>query len=111
MGFTKICTLDDIWEGDMESYEVDGHEILVIVLDGGKVIATQAVCPHQNSELVEGKLEGKILTCRMHEWQFDVETGKGVNPENAAIAQYPVKVDGDDILVDLAGAQPLFCEP
>ncbi len=53
MGFTKICSLDDIWEGDMESYEVDGHEILVIVLDGGKVIATQAVCPHQNSELVE----------------------------------------------------------
>ncbi len=111
MGFTKICSLDDIWEGDMESYEVDGHEILVIVLDGGKVIATQAVCPHQNSELVEGELGGKVLTCRMHRWQFDVETGKGVNPENAAIAQYPVKVDGDDILVDLAGAEPIFCEP
>jgi len=108
--FVKVCTLDDVWEGDMDSFEVNGIEVLIIVLEGGKVVATQSVCPHQSVELVEGEFDGsKVLTCRQHLWQFDVCTGKGINPEHAAIAMYPVKVEGDDILVDLRGAEPIFC--
>ncbi len=111
MSYTKVCTLDDVWEGDMEAFEVDGHEVLIIVADGGKVVATQTICPHQNVELVEGNLDGKVLTCRQHLWQFDVETGKGINPGHAEIAMYPVKVEGEDILVDFTNAEPIFCEP
>ncbi len=111
MSFTKVCTLDDVWEGDMESFEVDGNEILIVVMDGGKVIATQAVCPHQNFDLVEGDLKGKVLTCRQHLWQFDVETGKGINPDHAEIAMYPVKVENDEIFVDVTNAKPIFCQP
>jgi len=109
--FTKVCTLDDVWEGDMDRFEVDGTEVLIIVLDGGRVVATQAVCPHQAMQLVEGELDGKVLTCKHHLWKFDVTTGKGVNPEHAAIAMYPVRVENDDIYVDLTDAEPLFCEP
>lgn len=110
--FTKVCTLDDVWEGDMDSFEVDGVEVLIIVLDGGDVIATQSICPHQRVELAEGEFDGKkVLTCKQHLWQFDVRTGAGINPVHAAIAMYPVKVEGDDILVDLHGAKPIYCEP
>lgn len=110
--YTKVCTLDDVWEGDMDSFEVEGVEVLIMVLDGGRVVATQAICPHQQVELVEGEFDGsKVLTCKQHLWKFDVTTGKGINPEHAAIAMYPVKVEGDDVLVDLRGAKPIFCEP
>lgn len=110
--YTKVCTLDDVWEGDMESFEVNGVEVLIVVLDGGRVVATQSICPHQNVDLVEGEFDGqRVLTCKQHLWQFDVSTGKGINPEHAAIAMYPVKVEGEDILVDLTGAKPIYCEP
>jgi toluene monooxygenase system ferredoxin subunit len=108
MAFEKICTLDDVWEGEMATYQTaDGTGVLLVVLRGGDVRAYQAMCPHQEVELVEGTLEKNILTCRAHLWQFDVCTGQGVNPADSALAQYPTKVEGENIYVDIDGIQPL----
>lgn len=107
MAFAKLCSLDDVWEGEMESFEVDGHEVLVAVLDGGDVRAYQGICPHQDIPLVEGTFDGKRLVCRAHQWVFDATTGEGINPGNCRLAEYPVRVDGDVVLVDTAGVTPL----
>ncbi len=106
MAFERVTTLDDLWEGDMESFTVGGKEILLVHLDGGEVIATQAICPHQQIELVEGELAGATLTCRAHLWQFDLRTCKGINPTHAEIASFPVRVEGEDIYVDPEGDTP-----
>ena len=111
MAFQKVCTTEDVWEGEMQAYTVDGTEIVIVHAPGDEWRAIQSVCPHQEVELVEGELEGRVLTCRMHLWQFDVLTGKGVNPEHAELALYPLKVEGDDIYVDVTGIEPKFAKP
>ncbi len=108
MGFTKVCALDDLWEGEMESFTVDGQEILLVCADGGEVKAFQGICPHQDIPLVEGKFDGKKIICRAHLWQFDAGTGKGINPDDCALAEYPVKVEGDMVFVETANVEPLF---
>lgn len=108
MAFKKVCSLEDLWEGEMEMYEIDDHEILIIHGDGGFVQAVQGICPHQEIPLVEGTLQGKILTCRAHLWQFDVIAGEGVNPTGCKLATYPVEVRGDDVYVDVEGVQPHY---
>ena len=108
MGFTKVCTVDDLWEGEMEAFTVNGHEILVVCAEGGEIKAFQGICPHQDIPLVEGKLDGNKIICRAHLWQFDAGTGKGINPDDCALAEYPVKVDGEDILVETEGVDALF---
>lgn len=108
MSFTKVCTLDDVWEGEMESFTVNGHDVLLVCAEGGDVKAFQGICPHQDIPLVEGKFDGTKVICRAHLWQFDACTGKGINPEDCALAEYPVKVDGEDILVETDGVEPLF---
>jgi len=108
MAFEKICTLDDVWEGDMASFETqDGTEILLVFADGGELRAFQNICPHQHFELIEGTLDGNVLTCRAHLWQFDADSGAGVNPKDCALAVYPLKIDGDDVYVDVDGIAPL----
>jgi toluene monooxygenase system ferredoxin subunit len=107
MAFEKICTLDDVWEGDMESFPaVDGTEVLIIGVAGGDLKAYQSMCPHQEIELVEGEFDGKILTCRAHLWQFDCRSGKGVNPTDCHLAKYPLKVEGEDVFIDTDGVEP-----
>jgi len=108
MAFSKVCTLDDLWKGEMEAFEIDGTDVLLVHTDSGKIHAVQAVCPHQEVDLAEGELEGQVLTCCMHLWQFDVVTGQGVNPTHAELAKYPVKVEGEDIWVDVAGIEVKF---
>lgn len=108
MAFKKVCTLDDIWEGEMSSFEVDGHEVVVAGLEGGEIRAYQGVCPHQDIPLVEGKFNGKTLICRAHQWVFDARTGKGINPGDCELAVYPVQIEGDDVLIDTADVKPLF---
>src|SRR5262245_58232847 len=106
MAFVRACGLDDLWEGEMDSFEIGSKEVLIAHLDGGEVVATQAVCPHQRTELVDGTLERNTLTCHAHLWTFDLAACRGINPAHAELARYPVKVDGDDVYVDPDGDTP-----
>lgn len=107
MAFEKICTLDDVWEGDMDAFETsNGTQVLVLGVDGGDFKAFQGVCPHQEIDLVEGEFDGKVLTCKAHLWQFDTSNGKGLNPTDCQIAAYPLKVVDEDIWVDVEGIKP-----
>jgi toluene monooxygenase system ferredoxin subunit len=91
----------------MDSFETaSGTDVLVVGVDGGDIKAFQAMCPHQEMELVEGEFDGKVLTCKAHLWQFDCRTGKGINPDDCKISEYPVKIDDDDVLVDISGVEP-----
>ncbi len=108
MAFTKLCKLEDLWEGEMESFEANGQEILLVWPNGNEICAFQGVCPHQDIPLIEGKFDGKNIICRAHQWMFDGVTGKGVNPSDCQLAKYPVKVEGEDVLVETEGVKPLF---
>jgi toluene monooxygenase system ferredoxin subunit len=92
-------TLDDLWEGDMRPVVLDGREVLLCNL-GGAVFAYDDTCPHLGNPLSMGKLEGHVLTCAAHEWSFDMRTGGGINPTGACLHRYPVRLDGDRVLVD-----------
>jgi len=93
-----VGTLDDIWDGDMRSVMLDGRPILLCNV-AGAVVAFDDSCPHLGNLLSMGKLEEHVLTCAAHEWSFDVRTGGGINPASACLHRYPVRLDGDRVLV------------
>ena len=79
MAFTRVCSRDDVWEGDMAAYEVEGQPIVLVYPIDGEVAALQGCCPHQQSALAEGDFDGHtVLTCagpcvaiRCHDGQRD----------------------------------------
>jgi toluene monooxygenase system ferredoxin subunit len=93
--------IDDLWEGDMTAVTVDGQAVLLVNLDG-TVLAYSNRCPHQASALDEGDLDGQTLTCAKHLWEFNVATGRGINPDDARLTSFSCQV-GDDgtIYVDI----------
>jgi Ferredoxin subunits of nitrite reductase and ring-hydroxylating dioxygenases len=100
-GYVTLAAADDLWDGEMESYDVDGNEILLLRIDG-RFHAYRGICPHQSQPLVDGELDGTTLTCIAHEWMFDVRTGQGINPRGACLTRHEVHVVDGMVLVSRA---------
>ena len=100
MGFQKVAKREDLWSGEMMGVEVNGERILLVNIDN-HIYAYVDACPHQNSRLSEGTLTNKILRCARHHWEFDVCSGFGVNPQNARLRPFPVRLNGEEILIDM----------
>ena len=90
----ETINIDDLWEGDMTALTVAGESVL-LVNAGGAVRAYSNRCPHQASGLDEGDLDGEPLTCAKHLWEFNVVTGRGINPDDARLSGFGCKI-GDD---------------
>lgn len=95
----KVAKKSEIPADTGKCVEISGKEIAVFKVED-KIYAINHVCPHQGGPLAEGGLEGKVVTCPWHGWSFDVTTGECTF--NPAIKQetYPVREEGDDILVE-----------
>jgi len=98
--FVRVAKKSEIPNGSGKTVEVGDRPIAVFNCDG-TFYAIDDTCPHQGGPLGEGELAGTVVTCPWHEWSYDVRTG--VNTDDAAckVAAYPVKVDGDDVLIEI----------
>jgi toluene monooxygenase system ferredoxin subunit len=99
--WTAALALDEIWDGDLVARRVDGIDVLFVSIDG-QVHAFRDKCPHAGTPLNQGALDGRVLTCPTHLWQFDVAMGGvGVNPKNCRLTSYPVRIEDGTVLVQL----------
>ena len=96
--YQKITTLATLREGRGRSFTLDGREIAVFLV-AGTVYAVENLCPHQHIPVLdEGELEGTVLTCPMHGWQFDLTDGRNVNA-SSRLTRYDVRIEGGDVLI------------
>lgn len=67
----------------------------------GQFYAIDNQCRHRGGPLGEGSLDGNVVACPWHGFLFDVTTGNCVT--NPALKQtcYPLKIEGDDILIEI----------
>ena len=108
MGFKKVCNADDLWEGELLEVEIDKQLIILVRFPNDHIRAYQGICPHQDIPLIEGSFDGKVIMCKAHQWTFDASSGVGLNPVNCHLTEYPVLLEGDDILVSVEGVKPFF---
>jgi len=106
MTLQKVAKIENLWSGEMMGLEINGERVLLVNIDN-RIYAYADICPHQKSRLSEGTLTDKILRCARHHWEFDVCTGSGVNPRDACLKVFPIRVDGEDILVDIDDVKSL----
>ncbi len=99
MAFVKIASVNDVKPGQGKAIVANGKEIALFNV-GGKFFAISNECRHQGGPLGEGDLDGNIVTCPLHMWQYDVTTGQSLTMPGANVQHYAVKVEGNDVLVD-----------
>ncbi|MBI1893684.1 MAG: Rieske (2Fe-2S) protein, partial [Candidatus Rokubacteria bacterium] len=92
-------TADEIEPGTGKLIQVNGLEIAVFNV-GGQFYASGAVCPHEGGPLEDGTLDGEVVICPWHGFDFDLKTGECLVDSDLRVPTYPVKVEGDTILVE-----------
>ena len=96
--FVKVLSAADLAEGQGKAVQAGGKAIALSNVDG-TVYALDNTCLHRGGPLGEGMLEGNVITCPWHMWEYDVRTGEKVGAPSIKVATYPVQVEAGDIKV------------
>ena len=81
--------------------EVDGQNVLLCNVSGD-IYAIEDVCTHDGGALDQGELMEDRIMCPPHGAFFDVRTGEALTlPAIVPVRTFPVRVEGDDIFVEV----------
>jgi nitrite reductase (NADH) small subunit/3-phenylpropionate/trans-cinnamate dioxygenase ferredoxin subunit len=100
MEFHRVCRVGDVAEGEGKTVVI-GKKLIALFCVGGKHYAIDDTCPHMGASLAAGYVENFIVTCPWHAWRFRVIDGTWADNPRIKIGCYPVKVEGDDILIGI----------
>ena len=97
----KIAETKELAPGTGKVVAAEGHSLALFNV-AGTFYAIDNTCTHMGGPLGEGELAGEVVTCPWHGAQFNVKTGEVLAPPApTGVRSYPVKVQGNDVLVEL----------
>lgn len=97
---TDIGSLDDIPRQGARVVRTTAGCIAVFRTADDRVFALEDRCPHKGGPLSEGILHGDSVTCPLHAWVFDLNTGQALGADEGAVRRFAVRVEGGRILLD-----------
>lgn len=98
--FTRVAKTADVPAGSGKLIEAGGRQIALFNA-GGKFFAIDNTCKHRGGPLAEGELDGTTVICPWHGWEYDITTGTNLDDTSVKLGCYPVKTEGDDILLEV----------
>lgn len=100
MSWIDIGALGDIPERGARLVKTHAGCVAVFRTGAQEVFAAADRCPHQDGPLSEGIVHGQKVTCPLHNWVFDLNTGQAQGSDEGQIATYPIRIENDRLLLD-----------
>jgi 3-phenylpropionate/trans-cinnamate dioxygenase ferredoxin subunit len=99
--WVKVGEIGDPAPGQVKVVTPRGERIALSNVDG-EYYAIDDVCTHDGGSLDQGEVFDYEIECPRHGARFDVRTGKALTlPAVFPVKTYPLKVEGNDILIEL----------
>ena len=99
--FVRVASVGDLEDDETMQVDVGDEQVLLARL-GGEFYAIGEECTHEGGPLSQGWVEEGQVECPLHGAQFDLKSGDfTAPPASDPVKSYPVKVEGDDVLVGL----------
>jgi nitrite reductase (NADH) small subunit len=99
MAFKAVASLSALPPGSLTQVE-SGESVFALCNVDGQVYALGGVCPHAGGPLGEGALQGAMVVCPWHGFEFDCRTGENDMDPTMRAERFSVRVEGDSILLD-----------
>ena len=100
MSWIDVAALDDIPLRGARIVKTHAGCIALFRTDEEEVFATSNKCAHEGGPLSEGLVQGRQVTCPLHNWVYSLETGEAQGADEGTIATYPVRLENGRILLD-----------
>jgi nitrite reductase/ring-hydroxylating ferredoxin subunit len=100
----KVMAAAELTPGKGALVTVNGQDI-ALFRRGDEVLAIGNDCPHQGASLWEGWVEGDIVICPVHGWEFDMRSGACMTVPGESVPRYPVTVEDGAIYVSDEAAE------
>lgn len=98
----RVCKVTEVVDNQIRTFEVKGVTWPVVVTRvDGLLYACAGVCPHEDVGLAGGDLEGTMIRCPGHSYEFDLRTGRCLHESTLHLRRYPITIVDDEIYVDL----------
>jgi len=104
MKWLDIGALDDIPARGARRIATPGGDIAVFRTADDRVFAMDDKCPHRGGPLSQGIVHDSGVTCPLHNWVIDLETGQARGADEGCVRTIPVREEGGRILIGLAAA-------
>ena len=99
MARVKVLELSALPSGQITLVSVDGEDV-VLFRRGDELFAFGNRCPHQEGSLSDGFVEGDIVTCPLHGWEFDVRSGLCMTIPGESVPRYEVTVENGAVFLE-----------
>jgi len=100
-GYIDAISTDAVPEGGCAGVTVGGRDLAVVRLNGA-FHAIDDACPHQGAPLSDGVVDGALLICPLHHWEFEVETGACLEDPGCPLTRHETRVEDGRVLIRLA---------
>ncbi len=100
MSWIDLGSLDAVPERGARIVKTRAGCVALFRTGPDEVFATSNNCPHKGGPLSEGIVHDRKVTCPLHNWVFDLETGEAQGADDGRIATYPVRIEDGRILIE-----------
>jgi nitrite reductase (NADH) small subunit len=102
-GWIEVGSLDAIPVRGARLVKTEAGCIAVFRTAENEAFAIDGKCPHKAGPLAEGIVHGRSVTCPLHNWVIDLETGKAQGADSGAVRTIPLQIEDGRILLDVTG--------
>jgi nitrite reductase (NADH) small subunit len=89
----KITEIENVPSMGSRIVMIGDYEIVLFKTKGDFIFAVNNECPHKQGKLSEGLVHEQMVTCPMHNWDIDLETGIAKDENNACTKKYETKIE------------------
>lgn len=90
MDWIQVGTLQDIPRQGARVIKTATGEIALFRSVDDQVFALNNRCPHKNGPLAQGIVHGTRVTCPLHSWVIDLESGEAIAPDMGCAHRHEV---------------------
>ncbi len=100
--WTELLKVDDIPQLGARVLRTDTMDIAVFRTAQDEIFALQDKCPHKGGPLSQGIVHDNTVTCPLHNWKIDLNSGEALAPDVGCSHRFPIKVENGVVYIQLA---------